>query len=84
MRRWWVAIFAVAAVLSLRPQESRSAEPIDNDELVAGPEFQGLPDKSSHSGVYNAQLSKQRTWLFLIAMAMQPSEAQFFCRNWRT
>ena len=52
MRRWWVASLAVAAVLSLRPQTSSSAEPVDNDELVAGPEFQGLPDKSSHSGVF--------------------------------
>ncbi len=30
-----------------------AAEPFDNDELVAGPEFRGFPDKDSHSGVFN-------------------------------
>jgi len=28
------------------------AEPVDNDELIASPDFSGRPDKDSHSGVF--------------------------------
>ena len=46
------ATLAALLVLVFAPAPARGAEPFDNDELVAGPEFEGLPDKDSHSGVF--------------------------------
>jgi len=41
------------ALLWVLPLGTQAAEPFDNDELVAGAEFQGLPDRDSHSGVFH-------------------------------
>jgi len=48
---------ALFASIGLRATPAHAAEPIDNDELVADAEFQGLPDKDSHSGVFLDQIA---------------------------
>jgi hypothetical protein len=50
----WIsrAALALSAAACLLTAPAFAAEPIDNDELVASPDFTGLPDKNSHSGVF--------------------------------
>ena len=48
-----MAAVAAPALLAFLPLATQAAEPFDNDELVAGAEFQGLPDRDSHSGVFH-------------------------------
>src|SRR5262245_2032856 len=44
------AVFAAAAFV---PSAARASDATDdNDELVAGPEFKGFPDKDTHSGLF--------------------------------
>ncbi len=58
LRFGWLGLLALAAAFGTgaRSAPVDAAEPIDNDELVADPEFMGLPDKDSHSGVFLDQL----------------------------
>ena len=46
------AALALAAGTGLRIPRIEAAEPLDNDELIAAAEFEGFPDKDSHSGLF--------------------------------
>src|SRR5438105_350295 len=84
--------FAPLAILAgtslLAATAAHAAEPFDNDELVAGAEFQGLPDKDTHSGVFldligagNASIVQPATYGIAIPAATTSLRAAIFDGN---
>ncbi len=78
-----MAAVTAPALLAFLPLATQAAEPFDNDELVAGAEFQGLPDRDSHSGVFhdliadgNSSLSQPARFVITCSPRQRPAAAR--------